>query len=161
MAQAMGMGEQAAQRARVEPSPARGDEEGVLRPPYEARAPVLEVTAQPVRSFLAQRNDALFVALALHAHCLLLEVDVSEIEPDRLRAAQAGRVVGERRRPDRVQPLPAFPQPTGELVEIDAVGATGRVRKSRALEKPVQGRASHGPGFALTWSLPARNSSDE
>src|SRR5438876_7933618 len=88
----MGMGEQAAQRARVEPSPAHGDEEGVLRIPYEARAPVLEVTAQPVRSFLAQRNDALLVALALHAHCLLLEVDVSEIEPDRLRAAQAGRV---------------------------------------------------------------------
>src|SRR5207247_9164974 len=87
VAQAMGVGEQAAQRARVEPSPARRYEEGVLRSADEARARVLEIAAKPVRGFLAKRHDPLLAALAQDADRLLLEVDVREIEPDRLRAA--------------------------------------------------------------------------
>ena len=45
-----------------------------------------------MRRLFAERHDALLAALAADAHVLLLEVDVREIEPDRLSAAQTGRV---------------------------------------------------------------------
>ena len=45
-----------------------------------------------VRRLLAERHRALLAALAADEHELLLEVDVAQVEPDRLRAPQAGRV---------------------------------------------------------------------
>ena len=45
-----------------------------------------------MRGLLAERHDPLLAALAAHVEELLLEVDVAEVEPDGLGAAQAGRV---------------------------------------------------------------------
>ena len=47
------MPEEAPQRARVEPAPARREEEGVVRAPRELRARVAEVPCSPVRRLLA------------------------------------------------------------------------------------------------------------
>ena len=67
---------------------------------------VADVERDPVRGLLAERHDALLVALAVHAHELLLEVDVGEVEEHRLARAQPRRVdeleqraVAERKRP--------------------------------------------------------------
>src|SRR5919202_1298896 len=85
----MRMREQAAQRRGVEPASARGDEQCVLRAAHELRTCVAEIEREPVRCFLAEGNDALLPALAAYVQLLLLEVDVREIEIDRLAAAQA------------------------------------------------------------------------
>ena len=45
-----------------------------------------------VCGLLAERHDALLAALPVHVHCLALEVDVDEVEPDDLRAPQPARV---------------------------------------------------------------------
>ena len=45
-----------------------------------------------VRRLLAERDDALLAALPADANVLLLEVDVAEVEADRFRASQPGRV---------------------------------------------------------------------
>jgi len=86
------VGEEAAQRARVQPPAAGGQEERVVRAPRQLRPRLAQVARDDVRGFLAQRHDPLLAALAAHTHVLLLEVDVGEVEPDRLRAAQARRV---------------------------------------------------------------------
>ena len=54
---------------------------------------VAQVARDEVRRLLAERDDAVLAALALaHVHALLLEVDVAEVEADRLGGAQPGRV---------------------------------------------------------------------
>ena len=54
---------------------------------------VAQVAAEPVRRLLAERHDALLAALAAaDVHELLLEVDVAEVEADRLGAAEPGGV---------------------------------------------------------------------
>src|SRR5207247_8235505 len=73
-------------------SAARGEEQSILGAAGQLRPSVLQIEPNPVRRFFAERDDALLVALAPDANCLLLEVDVSEIEVDGLAAAQAGRV---------------------------------------------------------------------
>src|SRR5712691_9602960 len=81
-----------AERARVEAFPPGGEEERIRGAGGEHRPPVAEVEAEPVRSLLAQRNDALLAALAADVHGFAVEVDVREVEAHRLVAAQAGRV---------------------------------------------------------------------
>ena len=88
----VGVGDEPAERARVETAAARGEEERVLRAAGELRARVAQVAREPERGLLAERDGALLPALAAHVHELLLEVDVGEVEVDRLAAAQAGRV---------------------------------------------------------------------
>ena len=61
-------------------------------PRASCRPRLAQVAGDGVRRLLAERHDALLAALAAHAHELLLEVDVAEVEPDRLGAAQPGRV---------------------------------------------------------------------
>ena len=62
------------------------------RPAGELRPGVSEVAGEVVRGLLAERDDPLLAALAAHAHLLLLEVDVGQVEPDRLGAPQPRRV---------------------------------------------------------------------
>ena len=121
--------EQPPERARVEPPAARGDEQRVLGAVDELRAAVVQVEPQPVCGLLAERDDALLAALAPDVDRLLLEVDVAEIEVDRLAAAQPGRVdeleqraVAERRagRRPRTDRAPRRPRRTS--------GASGRRR---------------------------------
>ncbi len=53
---------------------------------------VAEVETEAVRGLLAERHDALLAALAADVHRLAVEVDVPEVEPHRLVAAEARRV---------------------------------------------------------------------
>ena len=68
---------------------------GRARRPRRARARprLTQVAREPVGRLLAERDDAILAALAVaDVDELLLEVDVGEIERDRLRAPQARRV---------------------------------------------------------------------
>src|SRR5215470_3195883 len=89
VAEPVGVRQQASQRAGVESSASRGQEERVLGASGELRACLVQVAGEPVRRLLTERYRAFLVALAVDAHELLLEVDVSEIEIDGLAAAQA------------------------------------------------------------------------
>jgi len=85
--------DKAAQRGRVEPAAARREEERVLGAARELRARLAEVARDEGSRLLAERDDTILGAFAVpHVHALLLEVDVAEIEPDRFRRTQAGRV---------------------------------------------------------------------
>ena len=111
MSQTVRMGDEAAQRRGVEPVPARREEERVLRATRELRARVAQVARNEARRFLSERHNSILAALAApDVHELLFEVDVAEIEPDRLRTAQPGRVdelderlIAERERPFRAE----------------------------------------------------------
>ena len=81
-----------AQRARVEPAAAGGEEDGVLGALRQLRPAVAEVERRAGSGLLAERDGALLAALAADVEELLLEVDVLEVEADRLGAPQAGRV---------------------------------------------------------------------
>src|SRR6266508_4983002 len=89
MTQAVGVGEEPSHGARVETASSRREEERIRSASRERRARVAQVDRHPVGGFLAERHDALLAALATHVHELLLEVDVSEVEPDRLGASEA------------------------------------------------------------------------
>ena len=81
------------QRRGVQPPPAGREEERVLGAARELRARLVQVARDEVRRLLAERHDAVLRALAAaHVDELLLEVDVAEVESDRLGAAEPGRV---------------------------------------------------------------------
>src|SRR4051812_3135469 len=93
MPQAMRVLDEAAQGRGIETSPARGDEQRVLRAARELGSCVAEVARDEQRRFFAERNDAVLAALAFaHVYALLLEVDVAEVEADCFGGAQPGRV---------------------------------------------------------------------
>jgi len=93
VAETVRVGDEPAQRRGVEPLAASRDEERVLGAARQLRARLVEVARNEGRGLLAERDDTVLRALpAADVHQLLLEVDVAEIEADRLGAAQAGRV---------------------------------------------------------------------
>src|SRR6516165_5624693 len=53
---------------------------------------MLEVARDPPARLLTERHDALLASLAADVDQLLLEVDVTDVEADRFRAAESGRV---------------------------------------------------------------------
>ena len=89
MAEAVRMGHEPSERARVQAAAAGGDEERVLGACDEFRPAVTEVEPDPVGGLLAERDDPLLLALAADVDRLGVEVDVREVEPDGLVAAQA------------------------------------------------------------------------
>src|SRR6059058_4776070 len=86
------MRQQAPESARVEPAPARREEERVLGAARELRARLAEVDGDRMRGLLAERHHALLAALAAHVNELLVEVDVGQVEVDRLLRAEARRI---------------------------------------------------------------------
>src|SRR5687768_15026942 len=82
----------APERARVEPPPPGGKEDRVHRLACELRPRLVQVAGEPVRRLLAQRNHALLAAFASHMDLLPLEIDVRQVQIDRLPATEAGRV---------------------------------------------------------------------
>src|SRR5712692_1202447 len=80
------------QGARVEPPASDREKKGLSPIPHELGPRVAQIAREPPRGLLAERHDALLAALAAHANELLLEVDVREIEVDRLAAAEPRRV---------------------------------------------------------------------
>src|SRR5439155_20238066 len=97
-----------AERARVEPPSARGEEERVRGAGGELRSRVAEITREPGGRLLAERDHALLSAFPADSHELLLEVDVGEVEVDRLPAPEPGGVheLHERRVPEREPRVP-------------------------------------------------------
>ena len=79
-------------RHQAEAPAAGGEEERALGAAREQWARVAQAPCNPQRRLLAERDDPILAALAPHVHVLLLEVDVAEVESDRLRAAEARRV---------------------------------------------------------------------
>ena len=61
-------------------------------PRASLRPRLAQVDREPVRRLFAERDDALLPAFAAHVDELLLEVDVGEVQVDRLLGAQAGGV---------------------------------------------------------------------
>ena len=92
VAEAVRVTDEAAQCARVEAAAAGGEEESVLGAAGELRPGIVQVAAGPGGRLLAEWNDSLLAAFSAHVHGLALEVDVGQVEPDRLGAAQPGRV---------------------------------------------------------------------
>src|SRR5512132_1076447 len=91
VAEPVGVGEKPSDRARVEPAAPRGEEEGIVcagRQPWAH----LQPAAEPVRGFLAERDDALLASLAGDVDRLAVEVDVREVQVDRFAAPEAGGV---------------------------------------------------------------------
>src|SRR5215218_5211828 len=78
MPQAVGVGEEPADRARVQAPTACREEQGVFRTACELRPRVLEVAAKPVCGLFPERHHTLLAALALDVNGLLLEVDVAK-----------------------------------------------------------------------------------
>ena len=109
MAELMWMRTESPEGARVEPAAARGEEERVRRAGRELRSGIAEVTGEPGCGLLAERDDSLLAALAADSHELLLEVDVGEVEVDRLPAPEPGGVheLHERAVPERERRVPA------------------------------------------------------
>src|SRR5438045_9796678 len=89
MAQPMRVRCKSPQRRRIEPASADGEEERVLGAAGELRATLAQVARDERARLLAERHDAVLRSLATaHMDELLLEVDVAEIEADRLGTAQ-------------------------------------------------------------------------
>ena len=86
------MAQQPPDRARVETTTARGQEDGVIRAGCKLRPPGLEVARELERGLLAERDHAFLSSLAAHVHDLAVEVDVREVERDGLLAPQSGGV---------------------------------------------------------------------
>src|SRR5439155_15205870 len=76
----------------VEAASSRGDEQRVLGAARELRPRLVQIPRQTVGRLLAERDDAFLASLSEHAHVLLLEVHVSEVQRDGLVAAQSGGI---------------------------------------------------------------------
>ena len=88
VSQAVRVGEEPTQRARVEAPPADGDEERVARAPRERRASVPEPAAQAPGRLLPERHEPLLAALPAHVDLLAVEIDIGEVEPHGLGGAE-------------------------------------------------------------------------
>ncbi len=107
----------------------------------QRRTALAEVARHPERRLLAERDDALLAALAVaHVDELLLEVDVGEVEPDRLGAAQPGGV-------DELDERPV-PQ-VDRLVAVERGELAVDVRLARRVREPAAApRRDAGVGHA-------------
>ena len=139
--QAVRVAEEAAHGARVEPASADREEEGVVRAARERRAARLQVARDVERGLLAQRHDAFLAALSSYVYELAVEIDVSEVEPDRLGASQPGRVeeLEERAVAERERRVPFD---DSSIASISAgFGASGS-RRERLGESEASGTAA-------------------
>ena len=127
VAQPVRVRRQAAQRRGVEAPAASREEQCVDRAPRQLGARFAEVAGDPVRCVLAERHDPVLRALAVpDVDVLLLEVDVAEIETDRLRAAQPRRVDDLEQRaiadPERISLAECVREDRFDLLHLGRVG---------------------------------------
>jgi hypothetical protein len=147
MAQSVRVGEELSQRACVESSAAGGDEERVVGAARQLR-PLAEPQGDPVRGFLAERDDPLLAALAADAKRFLVELDVGEVEIDSLLAPEACRVdeLRECAVPDRERVAGSEPLQLGlDLLQlqppaVDAAPAALSGNPAEAAEEGADGR---------------------
>src|SRR5437764_6534511 len=89
----MRVGEKPPKRARVEPPPSRRDEQRVVA--ARSRQPgarLVQVPRDPMSRLFPEGDGPLLAALPVDVDELLLEVDVAEVEVDRLATAQPGGI---------------------------------------------------------------------
>src|SRR4029079_3901325 len=106
----------------VEPPPARREEQRALGAARERGPRLAEGARDPVAGLLAERDDALLRPLPVpDVDVLLLEVDVAEVEPHGLGAAQPGRVdeLDERAVPERERIAAHGAESVEQLVDLD------------------------------------------
>src|SRR5207244_10479572 len=110
---------------------------------------------------LAQRDDALLRALAVpDMDTLLLEVDVAEVEPDRLGAAQPGRVDELDERPvAQRERLAAASEPVQQAVDLVELGRVRQAARPARGERGVRDavRAEREPQQAAHGREPPRD----
>ena len=121
--------------------------ERVLGAAGELRARVAQVARDERGRLLAERDDAVLRALAVaDVDELLLEVDVAEVEPDRLRAAQPGRVDElDQRAVAESRAAPSLGEPGDDRVDL------ARLRRVGKPARPPRARA----GRRATRSAPS------
>src|SRR5699024_10521252 len=90
--EAMGVRQQAAEDARVEPLPPDGEEESVAGAACELRTAVAQPARDAPGRLLAERDEPLLVTLPTDVELLPVEVDVAEIEADGLGRPETARV---------------------------------------------------------------------
>ena len=138
MAQPMRVGDDPAQRARVEAASASGEEERIVRSSRQLRPSLPQIAPEPERRLLAERDDALLASLgAADVHELLLEVDVSEVETHGFGASQPGGVdeLDERAVPqgDRAVSLERLER----LLDLGRCGSVGQTSRAARPEAGV------------------------
>src|SRR6185503_15207754 len=77
VAEAVRVGKEPAEGARVEPATACGEKHRVARPPRERGSSVPEPASETPGGLLAERHEALLAALAADMDLLAVEVDVA------------------------------------------------------------------------------------
>src|SRR5439155_2714584 len=82
VAEAMRMREDPPYGRGVEAAPSRGDEQRVLGAARELRPRLVQIPRETVGRLLAERDDPFLASLSEHAHVLLLEVHVAEVQRD-------------------------------------------------------------------------------
>src|SRR5918992_742063 len=170
----MRVGEEAAQRAGVEAPAARREEERLPRAACELRPRFAQVAADPVRPLLAEGDEPLLAALAEHADVLLLPVHVREVEADRLRAPEPGRIdeLEERAVPKRERavtvnavqrsldlgdPGPAPASPSSARAAAAAARPARRRARPRTRRRPARPpRRAASPACAASRGTPRR-----
>src|SRR5215207_5678609 len=152
MPQSMGVADEPAQRAGVEPAAACAEEERVLRAARELGTGLADVARQPVRRLLTERHGAFLAALAADVHELLVEVDVGEVEVDRLAASQSGGVdeldqgaVAERERAVAVERI----EDAVDLADLRRVREPSRATGSGTRAAPSVNRSSERTAASL------------
>ena len=102
-------------------------------PRASARAAVPEIAPDDVGRFLADRHQPLLAALAANVDGLAVEVDVGEVEPDGLGAAQPARVDELHERAVSERERLAAVQSVDDRVDLGGLGRVGQpARASRA-----------------------------
>ena len=141
VAEAVRVGDEPAERARVEPPAPGGEEERILGAAGELRTSLADVAAQPVGRLFPERHGSLLAALAADVEQLLLEVDVAEVEVDRLAAPQPRRV-------DELDQGTVATASRALAVERfeDAVDLVGLRRVGKPAAGDVARRSRRGPG---------------
>ncbi len=138
MAQPVRVGDEAAQRRRVEPASPRREEERVVGAARELRTCFVHVPRDETRGLLAERHDSILAAFSeSHVDELLLEVDVAEVEPDRLRASEPRRVheLDERLVAERKRAVPL--EPVDDLLDLALLRRIGQPARTSRGERTV------------------------
>jgi len=132
------VGDESAQCRGVEPSSARREEERIVCAARELRACLADIPRDEAPRLLAERHHPVLAALSEpHVDELLLEVDVAEIEPDRLGAAEPRRVHELDERPVAERERAVAVERVDDLFDLALLRRIGQATGPPRCERPV------------------------